>query len=627
MKDFSNPKLSRVNFRPEGTSLEVPIGTTLLQAAAQAGIMLQSACGGHGACGKCRIKVLSPQTEPTPDDRRHFTEAELAQGFRLACRFLMTGEEVVVEVPVSSRLVKEKIALEAVGREIEVEPNLQKIFLRLPPPTLSDQRADLSRVLDSLAPETQSPQELAVLKDLPARLRQEGFAVTAVLSDEELIEVEAGDTSDKNYGIAFDIGSTTIVGYLMNLETGEELAVASLINPQVTFGDDIISRIAHASQGKEQLAQLQTAVVGAINDITLEASRKAKISPHHIYEMTAVGNTCMTHLLLGINPASLATLPYVPANTGERLVPAEALGIKIAPRGRVLVLPNIAGFVGADTVGVILASGLEENQALRIDVDIGTNGEVVAVKAGRMVACSTAAGPAFEGARISQGMRAAAGAIDRVDLAEISAKAKFEQLLQVHTIDDAPPRGLCGSGLVDTIAALRAVGLINPAGRLLDVESLPAEASAWLSGLEGTGGQVRFRLSPPVNGPGVFLTSRDVRELQLAKAAICAGILTLLEVLGASLAEVEELLLAGAFGNYIRRENALAIGLIPALPLERIKPIGNAAGLGAKLALASRRRRILAKSVAQQVEYVELSERPEFYKYFSEAMELAPIGG
>jgi uncharacterized 2Fe-2S/4Fe-4S cluster protein (DUF4445 family) len=522
--------------------------------------------------------------------------------------------------------MKEKIALEAVGREIEVEPNLRKIFLRVPPPTLSDQRADLSRVLDSLEQEVQPPRELAVLKDLPARLRQEEFAVTAVLSDEELIEVEAGDTSNKNYGIAFDIGTTTIVGYLMNLETGEELAVASLINPQVTYGDDVISRIAFSSKARGNLDLLQSNVVGAINDIILEASHKAKISPHHIYEMTAVGNTCMTHLLLGINPASLATLPYVPVNTGERLVPAEELGIKINPRGRVLVLPNIAGFVGADTVGVILASALEESRELRIAVDIGTNGEVVAAKAGRMVACSTAAGPAFEGARISQGMRAAAGAIDRVDLLEASADTQLSKLLQIHTIDGAPPRGLCGSGLVDVIAALRAAGVINPAGRLLDADSLPPEAAPWLPGLEGTGGQVRFSLAASREG-GVFLTSRDVRELQLAKAAICAGILTLLETLGAKLEEVEELLLAGAFGNYIRRENALAIGLLPNLPLEKVKPIGNAAGLGAKLALASRSRRRLAKSVAQQVEYVELSERPEFYKHFSEAMELAPIGG
>jgi len=606
----------------------MPAGASLLQAAAQAGVMLQSACGGHGACGKCRVKLHSSPPEPTPDDRRHFSEAELAQGFRLACRVQAT-RDIEIEIPVSSRLVKEKIALEAVGREIAVEPNLKKIFLRVPPPQLSDQRADLTRVLDSLEQEAQPPRELDLIKDLPARLRQEDFAVTAVLSDEELIEVEAGDTADKNYGIAFDIGTTTIVGYLMNLDTGEELSVASLINPQVTYGDDVISRISHASQGPAGLAQLQTAVVSALNDIILEACHKANISPHNIYELTAVGNTCMTHLLLGINPASLATLPYVPVNTGERLVRAAALGIKINPRGQALVLPNIAGFVGADTVGVIIASALEESRELRVAIDIGTNGEVVAVKEGRMVACSTAAGPAFEGARISQGMRAAAGAIDRVDLLPPpeGKTPSPENLLSIHTIGEAPPRGLCGSGLVDAIAALRIAGVINTPGRLLDADSLPPEAASWKSRLEGTGGEVRFVLSPPDAGSGgVFLTSKDVRELQLAKAAICAGILTLLATLGVKLEEVEELLLAGAFGNYIRRENALAIGLIPALPLEKVKPIGNAAGLGAKLALASRSRRRLAKTVAQQVEYVELSERPEFYKYFSEAMELAPIG-
>jgi len=618
-----------VRFVPDGKEVRVPAGSTVMEAAARAEITVQSSCGGRGACGKCKVKLLSAVTEPGKSDVRHFTADELSQGYRLAC-LTRLAEDAVVEIPAYSRLVREKISLDGLGKKVEVEPVAWKLFLQLPEPSLEDQRADLTRVLEALGEQVSQPTDLSTLQALPDILRQANFQVTAVCSDGELIAVEPGDTSTQLYGMAFDIGTTTIVGYLMHLESGAQVAVDALVNPQAQFGDDVISRISHAST-EGGLKLLQQKVVEAINHITLETCRESGVNPAHIYEMAVVGNTCMMHLLLGINPASLATAPYVPVITEARVVAARELGLEMNPHGRIYVLPNIAGFVGADTVGVIIASGLEASRGLRAAVDIGTNGEVIVAKNGRLLACSTAAGPAFEGARISQGMRAASGAIDRVSIGGSSAKeagGALDSLLQIHTIDETPARGICGSGVVDAIAALREIGLITASGRLLDAKSAPETAAPYLARLEGTGGQTRFILvgaDRSATGQPICITSQDVRELQNAKAAICAGVMVLLDEMGAVPEEIEEFLLAGAFGNYIRRENALAIGMIPALPLERVVPIGNAAGLGARLALASAGMRRLAEKVAERVEYVELSNRPDFYSRYTDAMELAPV--
>ena len=610
-----------VSFQPDQKQICAPAGTTLLAAAAQAGISLQASCGGRGACGKCVVKFVSAPPSPTPAELRRFSPQELTDGYRLACQVQM-ATDMTVEIPPASRMIREQISLEGIGRQVEVSPNIRKIFLKLTPPTLADQRADLIRLLEALGDHAAPPADLSLLQDLPGRLRQENFQVTAVLADGSLLDVEAGDTTAHLYGMAFDIGTTTMVGYLLDLASGVEVAVASTINPQTQFGDDVVSRIAFAGQG-DGLARLQQTLLEALNHLIGEACRESGVEPHQLYELTLVGNTCMTHLLLGINPASLATLPYVPVNTAPVVMAAATLGLDVNPRARVTVLPNIAGFVGADTVGVIIASGLEESDGrVRLAVDIGTNGEMVVAHAGRMIACSTAAGPAFEGARISQGMRAASGAIDQVNLI-IGPEGPQ---LELHTVDNTPPRGICGSGLVDAVAALLQVGLITPAGRLLDADSAPAQAGKLIERLAGAGGQTRFLLASAEASAGapVYLTAKDVRELQLAKAAICAGLLFLLEKIGIALNEVDELLLAGAFGNYIRRESAQAIGLLPNLPLEKIKPVGNAAGLGAKLALASVELRRLAEQAAQRVEYVELSEETKFYQWFTDAMQLAP---
>jgi uncharacterized 2Fe-2S/4Fe-4S cluster protein (DUF4445 family) len=381
----------------------------------------------------------------------------------------------------------------------------------------------------------------------------------------------------------------------------------------------VISRIAMANSSPESLAELQQAVVEVINDLIERVIHEAGIRAEAIYEIAVVGNTCMSHLFLGVPPSGLGTVPFVASFRGARYVWAADLGLKVHPEAGVYVTPNIGGFVGADTVGVILASELDLTDGLRVAIDIGTNGEIVVARDGEMYACSTAAGPAFEGAKISQGMRASVGAIDRLEIGED---------VHYHTIGEACPRGLCGSGLVDAVAELVRVGAVTEAGRMVrreEATGLPEKVARRL--IENENG-VEFVLAWPeesCSGEAVTLTARDIRETQLAKAAIYGGMELMLEELGARPGEVERLLLAGAFGNYIRRESALAIGLIASLPVERIESVGNAAGVGARLVLTSVAERKRAEEIARRVKHITLSEREGFYDRFADAMMLRPL--
>ena len=617
-----------VIFRPSNTSVTVPEQVTLLAAATAAGISLQTPCGGQGRCGKCLVEVAGALDEPTAVERRVLTEDQLAEGWRLACQARIAGNAEVT-VPESSLLAEHRIMVEGADREIEVRPNITKIALQLPQPSAEDPRADLDRVLDALSSKVRPLDRVAPLQSLPAMLRDSRFHVTAVaaggparrsLSEGgELLAVEPGDTSDNCYGLAVDIGTTTVVAYLCHLPSGKCVTIASDLNSQAQYGDDVISRIQFASSPDDGLAVLCRAVVAVINGLIERACREAGVSQDAIYELTVVGNTCMGHLFLGVPPAGLGSLPFVQVFRSARVVRAADLGIGVHPEALVYLVPNIGGFVGADTVGVILAGELDRSDCLRVAVDIGTNGEIVVARDGELYAASTAAGPAFEGARISQGMRAALGAIDSVQIGDD---------VICHVIGQAEPRGLCGSGLVDAVAELVRLGIVTESGRMLprqEVSGLPEKVAQRLA---GNGAEVRFVLAWPdeeSGGEGVALTGRDVRETQLAKAALYGGMELLLEELGGRPDDIEELLLAGAFGNYIRRESATGIGLIPALPADRIRAIGNAAGVGARLVLCSTEERRRAEEIARRVQHVDLSERKGFYDRFADAMMLRPL--
>jgi len=600
----------KVTFQPEGRTVFAMPGTLLIEAAGKAGIAFNSPCGGKGTCGKCRVRIMQGAPPPNPACERMLSAEEIREGHRLACQ-THVERDMVVSVPQESRFFAQKILTAGEGQAVALRPNVRKTFVQLEEPSLADQSADTDRLLGALGDGVEAGIE--VIRDIPDVLRRSRFAVTAVMTDSVLCALEEGDTSAENYGVAFDIGTTTVVGMLHDLNSGRSLAVASRTNPQIPFGDDVVSRINYVQENEHGQETLRTEITGCLNEIIAEVGEQAGVEPARIYEATVVGNTTMGHLFLGVQPTYLGQAPYV-AGLGRGIdVPAAALGLRIHPRGSVHVLPNIAGFVGADTVGVVLACDMLNSEAMSLAIDIGTNGEIVMGSRDRLVSCSTAAGPAFEGARIKFGMRAAAGAID---------KMRITDDLRLSVIGDVPPRGLCGTALVDLVAELLRVGVIDSTGRMLPADDLPQTVPDAIRRrlVPGDKSGCDFVIAEEDGHPCVWLTQRDVRELQLAKAAIAAGIQILMGELGVEPDQIAHVFLAGAFGNFIRRSMARRIGLLPDLPSDRIRFVGNAAGAGARMSLLSRDCRAEAARIAARTEYLELAGRPEFQHEFTTAM-------
>ncbi|HUU10378.1 MAG TPA: ASKHA domain-containing protein [Phycisphaerae bacterium] len=609
-------RMHRVVFEPDGRTLSVPDGQTLLEAARAAGIHLEAPCGGKGTCGGCRVIIPDNPPEPSATCRIALTGEEIGRNLRLACQVRVRSDLRVV-IPEETRRGDQKILTDGVAIDVPLVPNVRKVTVHLPEPSVADQRSDADRLLDALAEKGLADLTLDVraTRDLPTRLRSLDFHPAVVVVGREIIHLDRPATADACYGIAFDVGTTTLVGYLTDLVTGEVVAVASRANPQAAYGDDVIARIEYCGRVRSGARTLQTLVVDALNEIVRETCRRTHIRPTVVYEATMVGNTTMNHLFLRLATAAIARAPFVAASASAHTVPARDVGLKIHPAGRLYTGPLVAGFVGADTVGVILATGMHDSDRLRLAIDIGTNGEIVLGTRDRLLACSTAAGPALEGARIRYGMRAAGGAIDRVDI--------DDGRLHLHTIDDEPPLGLCGTGLIDAVAVLLASGVIDKTGLMRSAADLAGAAPGLARRLIGADGERAFVLADrdeTETGHPILLTQRDVREVQLAKGAIAAGVETLLDEFGAGLGDVQEVLLAGAFGNFIRPDRAQAVGLIPLVPADRVRFVGNAAGAGARLLLVNRNLRHVASEVARGVEHVELSQRADFQMRFAEAM-------
>jgi uncharacterized 2Fe-2S/4Fe-4S cluster protein (DUF4445 family) len=605
----------RIRFQPYGVRAEAEAGATILQVAQQAGVEIEAVCGGRGTCGKCRVIARGPLGPMTEREQDALSPTEVEQGYRLACQAVALGDVDVV-IPEESRLSRVSILSAGASEEIELDPWVRRIPLRLSAATLEDQLPDLENV-QRAAEATLGHRlvlTLGALQQLPSALRQDGGQLTLIQVDDEVVMAHAGAGPERLLGVAFDIGTTTIVGYLLDLETGEQLAVSSRLNPQTRYGDDVVSRIAHAGT-PEGLRALQQAVLGAMQAIIAADTAEIGAAPRDVLAVVAVGNTTMHHLLLGIDPTALAQAPYVPVATPALRLRACELPLDVYPDAAIWLLPNIAGWVGADTVGVILSSRLYQQDELGLAIDIGTNGEMALGSRERLLTCSTAAGPAFEGAQISCGMRAADGAIDRVEI---------DHDVHWHTIGEAQPRGVCGSGLVDLVAGMLKSGVLHRSGRIEAPETLIEAGRPKLARrIVGEGRSRQLLLVEPndgAGGRGLTITQRDVRELQLAKGAIRAGIEILLRELGASADDVRVVYLAGAFGNYISPESALTIGLMPSLPNARLVPIGNAAGTGARMALLSRAELENATRILEHVRYLELSGRPDFQAHFAEAM-------
>jgi len=603
-----------VTFLPWGKTAYVLPGTRLLEAAVSAGIVIDQPCGGEGICGKCRVMVVRGACEPTSAEQKTLTPDELAAGWRLACQASICAA-ARVEVPGTSLLdARQQILVQCEkSGEPDLAPTVRKRYVELPEPRRGDDEPDLVRLQEAIGPFEIG---LELLRQLPGRLRENQFRGTAVMADGHLIDFEPQDTVRQNYGVAVDLGTTTLAAVLIDLHTGDELAIASRQNPQTRFGDDVLSRIHHCGNTPDGLAELSETVVEAINAMIDELAADAKVPRERVYEATFSGNTTMEQLLCRIDPRPLGEVPFVPATGRGVMLPAAKLGLRMHPRAAAYVLPVIGGFVGGDTVAGILAAGMAEAAGPTLLVDIGTNGEIVLAADGKLWAASTAAGPAFEGARILHGMRGSAGAIEKVVV---------DGRLRINVIGDVPPVGLCGSGLIDLAAELLRHGVISSVGRIEMPEAGDNELGADLARrIVPHNGQPAFLLaeeSETGTGKPIVLTQRDVRELQLASGAIRAGIDVLLRQAGVEPETLEAVLLAGGFGNFIRRSNAQRIGLLPgAVEHRKIRYLGNTSLAGARGVCLSRAARQLAEQLARRTEHVDLSISIDFQTAFAEAM-------
>ena len=596
----------RLSFRPEGGEVRVPAGTTVFDAASWNGIAIDSTCGGHGTCRKCKVRVASGGVPIDTVDPRAFSPDELRDGWRLACRAAAV-EDLEIDVPPLQ--TRPKAALVGVGRHVILRPSVQKRHITMEEPSLEDQASDLERIeraVDDIAL-TFHP---AAARTLGRTLRQSNFDVTVVVCDELVIDVEPGDTTATRHAISFDLGTTTVVATLLDLNTGQPLAVRSVLNRQQPFGADVISRVSATMLDPDALEALQARASETLNLLAGEVCAEAGVDAERVYEMVLCGNVTMTQIALGIDPEPLAVAPFI--MTARRLPPVTAadFGVRIHPRAPAFVFPALGAYVGGDIIAGMLATGLTRDRRLRLFIDVGTNSEIALGSNERVVATAAPAGPAFEAAQIRCGMRAAEGAIEGVKIAGDD--------LALEVIGDAPPVGMCGSGLVDAVAQLVSAGLLDHSGRFVPDEEA-AEAHPGLAPRLVKVGEERvfvlaWRGDDPANA--IYLSQRDVRELQFAKASIATGWHILLSELGVTAADITQVLLAGSFGSYLSPASAIRIGLVPKLPLPRIISAGNVAGEGAKMAALSLRERAAADAILEEVEYVELSGRADFNDMF-----------
>jgi len=570
--------------------VRVPAGTTVFDAASWNGVAIDSTCGGHGTCMKCKVRVRSGAVPVGTADLRAFPAKDLGDGWRLACR-AAAREDLVIEVP--ALRTQPKAALVGVGRHVILRPAVRKRYLELEAPTLADQAPDLDRVLAAMD-DVELRVPLDVVRGLGRTLRTSRWKVTAVLADDVLVDIEAGDTSGRRYALAFDLGSTTVVATLLDLETGQSIAVQSALNAQHQFGADVISRISATMLDPVSLEALQDHAHRTLQQLTEEVCEQAGIEAREVYEIVIAGNVTMIQLALGIDPQPLSVAPFTIAAARLPEARARDFGVLVHERAPAVLFPALGAYVGPDIVAGVLATGLTMDQRVRLLVDVGTNSEIVLGSSAAALATAAPAGPAFEAAQIRCGMRAYPGAIEGVQI--------VDDELQLTVIGDIDPVGICGSGLVDAVAELLRVGILEPSGRFVPGSS---------ERLGKVGDETVFHFSDRL-----CLSQRDVRELQFAKAAISTGWTILCRELEVEPDEIAEVLLAGSFGSYLTPSSAVKIGLVPPLPLSRIIVAGNTAGEGAKILALSVTERAAATAVLDEVTYVELSAHADFNDLF-----------
>ena len=581
-------------------------------AASWNGIAIDSTCGGYGTCKKCRIKVTTGESEATKLDFRAFSADEIRAGWRLAC---MVRPVANIEIDVPPLTTRPKAATVGVGRQVILRPAVQKRYVELESPTLHDQRSDIVRLLAEID-DFEATVSLAAMRHLPRVLRTSDFKVTAVFIEQELIDIEPGDTTSIRYAIAFDLGTTTVVATLLDLNTGAPISVASMLNKQQPFGADVITRISTTMLDPEGLNKLRSLAQQTLAELTEEVITEAGINRINVYEVALAGNATMTQIVLGIDPEPLGVAPFIMASAVYPNVRATELGLNIHPLAKALIMPSLGAYVGGDIIAGALASGMDRDKRLRLFIDVGTNCEIILGDGERILATAAPAGPAFEAASIKCGVRAAAGAIETV-------KIKDGQLV-IGTIEDTPAIGICGSGLVDACAVLVELGLLDKSGRFVPEELAKTIAPQLSDRLTMLNGERIFVLTwgNKIGNPSdaIFLSQRDVRELQFAKAAIATGWSLLVEEFGIAENDIQQVLLAGSFGSYLSPASAIKIGLVPKISVLRIISAGNVAGEGAKMVLLSAQERNGADALLEQIDYVELSDRADFNDKFVERL-------
>ena len=607
MTTAEGPARVTLSFEPSGKSVRVPSGVSVFDAALWNGIPVDSTCGGHGTCKKCKVRIADGSVPISRLDERAFSAEQLADGWRLAC---MANAVTNLTVDVPELTTRPKAATVGVGRQVILRPAVQKRLITLEEPSLADQRTDIQRVLDALD-DLELTVDPVLLRTMARTLRQAHWSVTAIIVGTELIDIEPGDTTGAAYGIAFDLGTTTAVATLMDLSTGAPIAVASMLNQQQPFGADVISRISATMLDPEALPRLRDLAHATLNELAQDVCQQAGVAPESVYEIALAGNATMAQIALGIDPEPLGVAPFILATASYEGLTAADLGVQVHPRARAMLFPHLGAYVGGDIIAGVLASGMDRDKRMRLFIDIGTNCEIVLGNGEKLMATAAPAGPAFEAASIRCGMRAAPGAIEVVTIGDDG--------ISLQVIGDLAPIGLCGSGLVDAIAELHRTGLMDDSGRFITQEAIKQSRPDLASRFVERDGERLFVLATADesgDGEDVFLSQRDVRELQFAKAAISTGWKLLLEEFGADEADIQQVLLAGSFGTYLSAKSAVGIGLVPKIPVMRIVSAGNVAGEGAKMALLSDSERHGARALLDEIHYVELSDRSDFNDRF-----------
>jgi len=620
-----------VDLEPLSRRIHFSKEKTIYQMIIDSGIQIRTLCGGNGTCGKCKLKIQKGEVffnSPSQSETKILNQHELNEKLRLACQLKISPDklelikksqppQITIFLPEELLIEDFKILTSGITKEIELSPNIQKVHIKVKQATLDNPIPHIDRILLALTKQNKMKYynvDLEVLKNLPLLMREDyNDLVITLLNEHKIIHCELGATIEETYGLAFDIGTTTIVGYLINLQNGKTYEVASILNPQTAYGEDVVTRITFIKNNEEGLKTLNSVVVEALNKLILKLCNKAKIDPYQIFEVSIVGNSVMHHIFLGISPISIGLSPYVPViKQGLNLSPCD-LNLNTFPQGNVYVLPLIAGFVGADTVGVILSSGIDKESDLTLALDIGTNGEIIIGNRKVLVTASCAAGSALEGAHIKDGMRASGGAIDSIKIDPETFDISFT------TIKNKKPFGICGSGLVDAVAELLKTKVLTRSGNfnkdLIETDRFQRR--------DGKLEYIIAYKNETSNGREITLSQKDIREIQMAKAAFFSGtklIMDYLEKKYNQKCKILQIFLAGAFGNYINKESAKFIGMIPDISSDKIFQIGNAAGIGAKNCLINKNLRVKAHDMLKTIDYLEIALDPNFQREYAEAM-------